>query len=111
MQVRRKTAVVGAAVAAPLLAISLLVYWYVYLGVPFPDEWQCSPGESPVYDLQGGGRSCFHEAGDLTAGATRDPLGNRPLSCDGRRGWTVIHRRVTEDCLQDGRQVPEGWTE
>lgn len=109
MRIRRKTALAGAAVAASLLVISMLVYRFVYLGVPLLDEWQCSDGESPA-EWPSGGSACFPEGGDLPAGATWDPFGNRPLSCHGRRGWTVIHRGLAEDCLRNGHQVPEGWT-
>jgi hypothetical protein len=106
---RWRTAVVIAAAATSLLVASLLLYRLVYQGVPLIDEWYCSKGEAPV-DFEGGGGACFPEGGALPAGAAWDPLGNRPLSCDGRRGWTVIHRGLAEDCLRDGEELPEGWS-
>ena len=76
-------------------------------GVPLVDEWQCSDGEIPV-DFAEGGSDCVRED-DVPPGATPDPLGNRPFSCDERWGWTVITDGSDEDCLRDGRPLPEGW--
>lgn len=92
------------------ILVSLSLYWFVYLGIPLWDEWHCSKGEAPV-DLDDGGSFCLSKGSTLTAGQTWDSLGNRPFSCAGRRGWTVIHRDGTEDCLSDGLEIPEGWSE
>ena len=93
-----------------MLVVSLLFYWFVYLGTPLWDEWYCSKGEAPV-KFQDGGGTCLPEGSKLPPGAAWDPLGNRPFSCDGRRGWTVIHRDDAKDCLRDGLEIPEGWSE
>ncbi len=89
--------------------MTLLFYRFVYLGTPLLDEWYCSKGEAP-YQLDGGGSACSPEGNELPAGAAWDPLGNRPFSCDSRRGWTVIHRGDLEDCLRDGLEMPAGWS-
>jgi hypothetical protein len=90
--------------------VSLFLFRFFFSGVPLIDEWHCSRGEAPV-EFQGGGGACFAKGSDLPDGAVWDPLGNRPFSCDGRRGWTVIHRVGAEDCLRDGLELPQGWSE
>ncbi|MEI5674038.1 MULTISPECIES: hypothetical protein [unclassified Nocardioides] len=84
------------------------VYVREIRGVPLIDEWQCSDGEVPVTYPEGGA-DCLREGAELPAGATLDPLGNRPFSCDQRWGWTVVVKGEDEDCLRDGRPLPEGW--
>src|SRR5690349_3780581 len=80
------------AVVASALLVSLLLYRFVYMGVPLYDEWHCSKGEAPVeFDGGDGGRACFPEGAALPAGAAWDPLGNRPFTCHKRRGCTEIH--------------------
>lgn len=77
-------------------------------GVPLIDEWYCSDGEGPV-DLTGGGSYCAELGATLDEGEEWDPLGNRPFSCDGRWGWTVITDGEDGDCLRDGLPLPAGW--
>src|SRR5688500_17303696 len=98
---RRRTIIIASAVLVPvLIAVGFFVYQFVYIGAPLWDEWHCSKGEAPV-DFPGGGTVCLSKGRNLPAGASWDPLGNRPVSCEGRRGWTVIHRGDDEDCLRD----------
>ncbi len=106
---RRRVASAGAAIAGLLLVVGLPLYRLVYLGVPLIDEWQCSSGEAPI-DFPGGGKACLPAGAPLPAGASLNPLGNGPLSCGGRRGWTEVKRGVETGCLRDGRAVPEGWS-
>jgi hypothetical protein len=106
---RRRTGLFLASVVTLVIVVSLLLYHFIYMGVPLIDEWHCSKGDAPV-EFQDGGRICLAEGSALPAGATWDPLGNRPYSCDGRRGWTVIHRGPADDCLRDGLELPEGWS-
>ncbi len=102
---------VAALFVVPVLVIaSFLLYRFVYLGVPLLDEWQCSKGEAPI-NFEGGGSACLAEGEELPDGAAWDPLGNRPFFCDGRRGWTLIHRGEIADCLRDGLTMPDGWEE
>ena len=111
VQVRRRSAMVASAVLIPvLIVVGVSLYLFVYQGAPLWDEWYCSKGEAPV-DFDDGGRACLSKGSTLPAGGTWDPLGNRPFSCEGRRGWTVIHRDGAEDCLRDGLAMPEGWSE
>jgi hypothetical protein len=107
--VRRRTVIVSAVLAPVLVAVGLSLYWFVYMGAPLWDEWHCSKGKAPV-ELDGGGRICVSKGAALRDGARWDPLGNRPFSCEGRRGWTVIHRDEDEDCLRDGLEMPDGWS-
>jgi hypothetical protein len=93
-----------------LIAIGIALYQFVYIGAPLWDEWHCKKGEAPVESIDGG-RGCLSNGRDLPAGTRWDPLGNRPLFCEGRRGWTVIHRDDDEDCLRDGLHMPSGWSE
>lgn len=74
------------------------------------DEWVCAEGEAPALK-NGGGSACFAEDAELPEGWAWDPLGNRPFSCDHRRGWTAIEDLQTQetDCLADGLALPEGW--
>lgn len=110
MRDSRRKATLIAWFAIPVLVVAaLLLYRFVYLGEPLLDEWQCSDGEAP-FELDGGGSACLPEGADLPAGATWDPLGNRPFFCDGRRGWTVIHNGEIEDCLREGLEMPDGWS-
>lgn len=102
---------IASAVLVPvLIAVGLFLYWFVYMGAPLWDEWHCSKGDAPV-EFGDGGTGCMSQGRSLPAGARWDPLGNRPFSCEGRRGWTVIHRDDAEDCLRDGLEMPEGWSE
>ena len=88
----------------------LVAIGYLFLsGVPVMDEWQCSKGQAPAVNSIGG-RNCFPEGATLPAEYTWDSLGNRPFSCDGRRGWTVIYRNQETDCLRDGIEMPDGWS-
>jgi hypothetical protein len=108
---RRRTIIIASAVLFPvLIAVGFLVYQFVYIGAPLWDEWRCSKGEAPV-EFHDGGTGCMSKGRNLPAGASWDPLGNRPFSCDGRRGWAVIHRGDDEDCLRDGLRMPDGWSE
>lgn len=107
---RRKSGVVLAAVVGVVLVGAAIgVYRVAFSGVPFIDEWHCPKGEAPA-TYQDGGSNCFPDGSTLPDGVTWDPLGNRPFSCDGRRGWTVIHRGQESDCLRDGRNLPDGWS-
>ena len=108
--VRRRAVVVASLVLVPVVSASLIIYWFIHSGTPFPlwDEWHCSRGEAPA-DFDKGGGSCYPDGATLPVGTSWDPLGNRPFVCQGRRGWTVIHQGTTEDCLRDGRKLPEGW--
>lgn len=106
----KRGTIAAAVVVAALVVTALLLYRFVYLGVPLIDEWWCARGEAPV-ELRHGVGACLPKDSELPDGATWDPLGNRPLSCDGRRGWTVIHRGHAEDCLRNGLEMPEGWSE
>lgn len=108
VQTRRKKTAVIASIAAALLGAGL--YWFVYLGVPLYDEWHCSKGHRPV-TFDDGGSTCVSNGSAIPADGTVDPLGNRPFSCANRRGWTVIYRGETEDCLRDGLDMPEGWSQ
>lgn len=105
----RRGLLLAALVAGVLVAGGLVTYRLVLSGVPVIDEWQCSKGEAPATN-DGGGRDCFPEGAVLPAGMVWDPLGNRPFSCDGRRGWTVIYRGQETDCLRDGIELPDGWS-
>ena len=102
---------------AAVLAVALLaglawaghrLYVREIRGVPLVDEWHCSEGEVPV-DFAEGGSDCFSEREALPSGAVPDPFGNRPFSCDERWGWTVVTDGTRDDCLRDGRALPEGW--
>ena len=91
---------------------SAAVYQFVYIGAPLLDEWHCKRDEAPFIVEGEEGRGCLPLDGGrelLGDGRIWDPLGNRPYFCDGRRGWTVIHRGEDEDCLRDGINMPEGW--
>lgn len=99
----------AALIAGVLVVGGVLTYRLFLSGVPIIDEWQCSKGQAPA-EAQGGGRDCFPEGETLPAGYTWDPLGNRPFSCDGRWGWTLIHRNQETDCLRDGIELPDGWS-
>ena len=102
---------IASAVVVPvLIAVGILLYQFVYIGAPLWDEWYCSKGQAPV-EFDDGGRICKSKGAALPDGASWDPLGNRPFSCEGRRGWTVIHRDDDEDCLRDVLQMPDGWSE
>jgi hypothetical protein len=92
-----------------VVLVAGLFYWFVYLGTPLWDEWYCKKGEAPI-DFPDGGSACLSHDSELPAGASWDPLGNRPITCVSRRGWTVIHRDDDEDCLRDGLEMPVGWS-
>ncbi len=89
----------------------VLVAGYVRFvrGVPVIDEWHCSGGEAPVL-VGEAGQVCAEMGTDLPPGQRWHPLGNRPFSCEGRWGWMVVNDGTEEDCLRDGRPLPEGWT-
>lgn len=110
MSRRTRNLIVASILAAVVLTV--VAGWAGYVrfvrGVPLIDEWQCSDGEVPV-SYADGGSVCIAEGADPPAGATLDPLGNRPLSCDDRWGWRVVTNGEDEDCLRDGRAVPVGW--
>ena len=108
MRSRRRTIVVASGVLAVVVGAG--IYWFGYLGTPLYDEWHCKRGEAPFVEDGEGGRACLRAGTELSEGRSWDPLGNRPFFCDGRRGWTVIHRGDEEDCLRDGIELPEGWT-
>jgi hypothetical protein len=107
---RRKATVIAGVVTPVLVIVTLLLYQFVYLGKPLLDEWHCSKGEAPI-EFHDGGRACLPVGSELPAGATWDPFGNRPFSCDSRRGWTVIHRGDIKECLRNGLEAPTGWSQ
>jgi hypothetical protein len=110
MQRSRRFALASSVGVVVLLVAAVIWFSRIALsGVPVVDEWRCSMGEAPA-EFRGGGSDCFVDGSTLPAGATWDPLGNRPYSCDGRRGWTVIHRGQEGDCLRDSRKLPAGWS-
>ena len=110
MPVRRRAVLVATFILVPIVSVTLIISWFINSGTPFPlwDEWYCSTGEAPALFDKGGG-SCYPDGATLPVGTSWDPLGNRPFVCEGRRGWTVIHHGTTDDCLRDGRELPEGW--
>jgi hypothetical protein len=77
------------------------------------DEWTCSRGELPVVAEHGTGAMCLREGATIPAGFKVDPLGNRPLDCDGRSGWIVVQpdagRRAERSCYRADQPVPPGW--
>lgn len=94
-----------------ILGAAAWVYQVSYVGAPFLDEWVYSEGNAPViYKNDRPGGYCLAHGDALRPGEILDPLGNRPLVCDGRRGWTVIQRGQKSDCLRDGRELPDGWS-
>ncbi|WP_232676858.1 hypothetical protein [Nocardioides sp. R-C-SC26] len=76
----------------------------------FYDEWVCSRDEAPA-TTSDGGYFCAPLTASLPAGATWDPLGNRPYDCSGRDGWVVIERRQSGEieCFRDYTPLPPGW--
>jgi hypothetical protein len=106
---RGTTLAIAVVILWVLTAATVWLYQSFYLGVPFLDEWHCSKGNAPIM-TRDGGRDCLANGSALSAGETWDQLGNRPYSCDGRRGWIVIHRDQESDCLRDGRELPAGWS-
>lgn len=81
------------------------------------DEWYCSQGERPIYYAEGGS-DCLAAGRALPTGAHLDPLGNRPLRCDGRWGWVEIEPLGTtrtrpdqgdRDCIRSDTPIPRGW--
>lgn len=112
MKPRTIVLIIGLLVALPLLAIGGLIGYLTISGTPFPDEWQCSDGEAP-YATPDGGRACAVVGSDLPPEAEWEPLGNRPLSCHDRWGWTEVERidapEEGTDCAEEGRPLPDGW--
>lgn len=102
-------------VASVLVLVGVgMLAWWAFRGVPLDDEWACSKGEAPIEYANGGGGECLPDDtpdDQLPKGAHWDPLGNRPLSCHNRRGWTEVEETKTGDkgCLKDGLALPEGW--
>ena len=109
VNVSRRTKIILAGVGVSAAGFGF--FWYGYLGIPVYDEWHCKRGSTPVVDVDGPGSVCLDDSDrELLGERTFDPLGNRPLFCDGRRGWTEIHRGQEDDCLRDGLNMPDGWT-
>lgn len=110
MSRRTRMLIVTSILAAVVL--TAVAGWAGYVrfvrGVPLIDEWQCSDGEVPVVYAEGGS-VCIDEGEEPPTGASLDPLGNRPFSCDGRWGWREVTNGEEDDCLRDGRPVPAGW--
>ncbi len=95
-------AVVAIAAVAVILGSKYVAHeapWALY------DEWICADGEVPTVD----GSACVDPA--TTDPSQLSPLGNRPMECSGRSGWTEIVDPATleQDCLKDGLAMPEGW--
>lgn len=112
---RRKGLVVAGILAVPVLLAAGFAGYLALSGTPLVDEWVCSDGEAPVL-LDGGGSACRPEGATLGEGESWDPLGNRPLSCDDRWGWTEV--RATDgsaaagddtDCLREDAELPAGY--
>jgi hypothetical protein len=99
----------AALIVGALVVGGVFTFRVVLSGVPFIDEWHCSKGEAPATN-EVGGSACFPEGATLPAGMVWDPLGNRPFSCEDRRGWTEIYRNQETDCLRDGIDLPDGWS-
>ncbi len=105
--------IVAVVLAVPILAIGGYAGYLAVSGKPFLDEWQCSEGELPADNVDGG-RACFPEGATLPRGWAWDPLGNRPLECSDRWGWTEVVKTGQDiahgtDCLREGRPLPDGY--
>lgn len=119
MASRRSTAIALGIVGSVILLLGTFAAGLVVIdhngGVI--DEWQCADGERPIYTDQGGG-DCLKPGKPVPAGFHVDPLGNRPLSCDGRWHWVEIKALKTTrlrpyqsnvDCIRDDTLIPRGW--
>lgn len=112
-----KTVWIVIAAAAALLVVGAVVVVVAVQRSPWLiwDERACSDDEAPAI-AAGGGAMCFPEGAALEDGWEWDPLGNRPLTCSHRPGWTEITRTDPEyggtedDCLKDGIEIPPGWS-
>lgn len=102
------------AVLIPVLLVGGFAHYLKVSGTPLIDEWACSDGEAP-YVFPDGGSACAKVGSDLPEGATWDPLGNRPLSCHDRWGWTEVEPTEQDPddpetgCVRNGDPVPDGW--
>ena len=110
VNLRRRPVQIALAVLAALGSVG--IYQFVYIGAPLYDEWHCKQNQAPFIEEGEEGSGCLPLNGGsefLFGRRIWDPLGNRPYFCDGRRGWTVIHRGDDQDCLRDGINMPDGW--
>lgn len=105
-----KKVLIGAATLLVLLAAGLGVRTFV-AGVPLLDEWACAKGEAPVI-IGGTGSACAEEGATLADDEEWNPLGNHPLECKDRWGWTPVSSNDGNHsgCLAKGEDMPEGWS-
>lgn len=91
--------------AGTALTVAALGTWWTSTNGPLTDEWTCSNGEVPVV-LDAGGQACISAAAAPGDDEFVHPLGNRPESCENRKGWTELVTPYGHDCLREGAPAP-----
>lgn len=110
------TKVLVAVTVLLLAGVATLGVRTLVMGVPLFDSWACAKGSAPVVMVEDEGTYCAVPDAKLDEGEVWHPLGNHPLECYDRWGWTpvVMSDPATDDeqsgCLAQDEEMPSGWS-